>query len=135
MTCSGVSTWGRLASAPGIGLRVTPLRPSPAQCEPGRHDHDLGAVFEHVLGGERRVQADRDVLEPVELHPPVVDHVTPAAEAGEAGDPAHRPADVIARVDHVHQLHAALAEHDGALHARPVRRRPRARRGRRSWRA
>ena len=82
----------------------------------GGHDHDLRAVGQRVRGAQAGAEADRDVAQPVELHAPVVDHVPPCAQPGHPGDPAHRPADVVAAVDQVNELHAALAEHGRALH-------------------
>ena len=81
---------------------------------------------------ERRVRDELDVLQLVDLDLALVDDASPLAEPGQLRDPAHDPAHVVLRLDEVHAAHAALAEHDRALHARPGRRRRRARRCRRS---
>ena len=81
----------------------------------GDHD-DLRAVFPHRFGVEPHAGEHLDVPELVELDAAPVEDARPLAPAGELRDPAHDPADVVARVHEVDTPEAALAEHDRALH-------------------
>ncbi len=82
----------------------------------GGDDDQLGPVLAHGLGVEPQVRDHLDVAQLVQLDPAPIHDPTPLAAPGKLRDPAHDPADVVARVDEVNPAEAALAEDDRALH-------------------
>src|ERR1700729_1406291 len=96
----------------------------------GRDDHDLRAVFQHLLGAQSRALVHLDVRQLVELDLTVVDDPLPLSQPTGAAaeqillavgmphlrDPVDGAADLLVRLDQMHGRHLALAEHHRALH-------------------
>ena len=116
ITCSGVRMCGREASAPGIGPRVTPFRPSPAHSAPVATTTRSASAAAHAGRVEAHARLDLDVGELGELAQPPGAQPVPLAEARQARDPAGDAARLVAGIDQAHAPHASLAEHDRALH-------------------
>ena len=106
---------GSVASAPGIGPFVTPLKPSSDQCAPVATTTRLGAARAHVVRVQAHARGELEIAEPGDLAAAPLDEAAPGVEAGQMRDPAHAAPDVVGGVDQPHPLEAALGEHDRAL--------------------
>ena len=119
MTCSGVSTCGSEASAPGIGSWVTNVEAVARPARAGRDDDDLGAVLAHVVRARGAAPVITSTFASFSSWTArQLSDARPLAEPGQLRDPAHDPADLGLGLDEVHAAEAALAEDDRALHPR-----------------
>ena len=135
ITCSGVSTCGSEASAPGIGSAWPGCTPSPAPRRPGRDHHQLGAVVQHV---GRAQPAARDDLHPGSLaswtaRQSVIRPQSPSV--GSRRIQRSRPPISGSRLDQMDRAEPALGRARPRIPSRPARRRRRAPAGPRPPRA
>ena len=91
----------------------TLLRPAAAR----RHNHDLRAIFANLVGIQPNPADELDIGLLVKLDSPPVRDATPLAETRQPRDPAEGTARFGIGVHQMHPAKAALAQHNGALHA------------------